>query len=217
MEESLWDAYNLLSCSSDVDRFRKLLARSELFRKTITIPGDIVECGVFKGTGFMQWLKFLKIFSPGTLKKVIGFDTFGSMPDIAKKEPALANLFKESGIDSVPSVSQVTAMAKGLVGSEDAFRLVEGDIKFTAADYVKRNPGFRISLLHLDMDVDEPTFHALEAFYSCVTPGGLIVFDEYAIDKWTESQAVTKFFADKPEKLHCLPWAKSPTAYCVKV
>ena len=60
----------------DVERLRKFLAKNELFKLCIDLPGDIVELGVFKGIGFMQLLKMLEIYSPGTNKKVIGFDLF---------------------------------------------------------------------------------------------------------------------------------------------
>ena len=61
-ENNIWDNYNKLLLSDDISRIRKILARYELFKKTINIPGDIVECGVFKGVSFMFWLKCLKIF-----------------------------------------------------------------------------------------------------------------------------------------------------------
>ena len=32
------------------------------------IPGDILECGVFKGTGHIFWLKLLKILTLTPLK-----------------------------------------------------------------------------------------------------------------------------------------------------
>ena len=40
------------------------------------LPGDIVEIGVFKGTGIAQLLKLREIFIPASNKKVIGFDLF---------------------------------------------------------------------------------------------------------------------------------------------
>ena len=40
------------------------------------IPGDIVECGVFKGSGILTWLKLKKTLCPYALKKVVGFDMF---------------------------------------------------------------------------------------------------------------------------------------------
>ena len=84
-EKNIWDSYNNLLLSEDISRIRKILARYELFKKTINIPGDIVECGVFKGVSFMFWLKCLKIFSPNSQKKVIGFDMFSGFPKNLKK------------------------------------------------------------------------------------------------------------------------------------
>ena len=51
-------------------------------KKSLKVPGDIVECGVFKGVGLMYWLKLLKIFVYGEDKRVIGFDTFQNFPHI---------------------------------------------------------------------------------------------------------------------------------------
>ena len=75
-EENIWKWYNSMLLSQDIDRIRKLLVRYELFKKSLNVPGDIIECGVFKGVGLMYWLKLLKIYAPGEKKKVIGFDTF---------------------------------------------------------------------------------------------------------------------------------------------
>ena len=47
-EKLLWDAYNNLLLSDDTDRLKKLIARYEIFKKAMKVPGDIVECGVFK-------------------------------------------------------------------------------------------------------------------------------------------------------------------------
>ena len=44
-------------------------------------------------------------------------------------------------------------------------------------------PGFRISLLHMDLDVEEPTLKALEALWPKVCKGGVVIFDEYAISR----------------------------------
>ena len=44
----IWDSYNSLLLCSDVNRVRKLLVRYELLKKTLKVPGDIIECGVFQ-------------------------------------------------------------------------------------------------------------------------------------------------------------------------
>ena len=76
-EKEIWDSYNNLLLSDDISRLRKIFARYELFKKTINIPGDIIECGVFKGVSFLFWLKCLKILSPNSSKKVV--DTVSSI------------------------------------------------------------------------------------------------------------------------------------------
>ena len=87
MNEEIFDAYNFLLESNDVDRIKKILVRYELYKLSQNIPGDIIECGVFKGTGHIFWLKLLKIFDNNSLKKVVGFDTFGA--GIAAQTPLI--------------------------------------------------------------------------------------------------------------------------------
>lgn len=53
----------------DITRIRKLMAHEYLFRETIKIPGNIVEFGVFNGSGLFQFLKFKKIYCPNSQKK----------------------------------------------------------------------------------------------------------------------------------------------------
>ena len=73
---NIFKAYNYLIESNYLGRLKKIFSRYELFKKSLNVPGDIVECGVFKGTGHIFWLKLLKIFDEHSIKKVIGFDTF---------------------------------------------------------------------------------------------------------------------------------------------
>ena len=67
--KKIFDAYNLLLESDDIERLKKIIVRYELFKKSLKIPGDIIECGVFKGTGHIFWLKLLEIFDHNSLKR----------------------------------------------------------------------------------------------------------------------------------------------------
>ena len=101
-------------------------------------------------------------------------------------------------------------------GFERLVETVAGDIQVTAAEYVKGNPGFRLSLLHLDLDTYLGTKAALEQFYPLVSRGGVLVFDEYGCRNWGESDAVDEFFADKPVLVQTVPHAAKPTAFLIK-
>ena len=79
-------------------------------------------------------------------------------------------------------------------------------------------PGLRVSLLHCDLDVYAPTLTVLQNMWPRVVRGGIVVFDEYAVDNWGESDAVDEFLSTIPgaPKLKILPGSPTPTAYCIK-
>jgi len=215
-EQKLWDAYHELLLGPDVGRIRKLLVRYDLYSMSKDVPGDIFECGVFKGSGLMFWLKILSIYEPDSGKKVIGFDTFkfftGKLTD---KEKSSTDIYlKEAGTTEISS-AQIYSYAEN-AGLRERTQLIAGDIAETAPDYVKSNPGLKISFLHLDLDTYSGTKAALEAFYPYVGKGGVIVFDEYGDHLWDETQAVDEYFAGKEVNIRRIPYSTKPSAYIIK-
>ncbi len=214
-ETMLWDSYNTLLLSPDTGRIRKLLVRYELFKMTLDVPGDIVECGVFKGAGWMYWLKLLDLYARGEQKRVIGFDTFGSFADnlLDYERKSAQSFVTEAAFEGVDPV-QILATAHN-AGFQNA-ELVAGDVIETLPRYVKENPGFRISLLHLDFDTYHGTKVALDNLYELVTPGGIIVLDEYGKRGWGESDAVDEFFKGQSLSIRAVRGSFQPTAYIIK-
>jgi hypothetical protein len=83
------------------------LAKSRIFERVLTVPGSIVECGVFSGGGLMTWAALSAILEPlNHLRRVIGFDTF-------------AGFVRTSSQDASPSVNPA-AKAGGLAGDPAA-------------------------------------------------------------------------------------------------
>jgi len=68
-----------LSC--DTSRMGKLFAHYELYKMVIEIPGDIVECGVYKGLSLVRFAMFRELLANSFSKRIIGFDTFGKFPE----------------------------------------------------------------------------------------------------------------------------------------
>ena len=85
-QEHSWDSYNNFLLHGTLDRFTKILARYELFKRVIDLPGDIVEGGVFKGTGLLYWAKLIQVFNPLSYRRVIGFDTFEGFTNVGSYE-----------------------------------------------------------------------------------------------------------------------------------
>jgi hypothetical protein len=215
-DDYVWECYNNLLLSHDVERVRKLMVRYDLFRMSLDVPGDIIECGVFKGTGMMFWLKLTAIFAAGSRKQVVGFDTFGEFAsDLLPYEQVTADAYVQEAI-SEPNDPVVIMKRAADAGLADMAEIVEGQLESTAGQYVKDNPGFRVSLLHLDLDTYSGTKAALEAFYPVVSKSGVIILDEYACRGWGESDAVDEYFSDKDVQIKTVPFGAQPTAYVVK-
>jgi hypothetical protein len=101
-------------------------------------------------------------------------------------------------------------------GFTDAdFELIEGDVSLTSQNFVERRPGFKIALLYLDMDIEQPTYDALNHFWDRMSTGGIVVFDEYAHHQWSESKGVDRFVKENNLEIKSLNF-ESPTAYIKK-
>lgn len=217
MTKKIFDAYNYLIESNDLDRLKKILVRYELFKISNNIPGDIVECGVFKGTGHIFWLKMLSLFDNNSSKKVIGFDTFSSFPKSTLKfEKKAAKLFvKEANFKKENILKNLKEKIKK-INLENRSELIRGDIVKTSKKYSETNRGFRISLLHLDLDTYSGTKSALENFFPLVSKGGVIIFDEYGERGWGESEAIDEYFKNTKYTIQKTKNSYYPTAFLIK-
>lgn len=218
--QNLYDSFNEFIFSDDIKVFSKLIARSQLFNQTINVPGDIIECGVFKGSGILTWLKLKKTLSPNAFKKIIGFDFFDTEKLLStlsgKDKERMGNLFSSRNFELTEDYSNILNLTIEEAGFERGdYELVKGDICETSKDFVSKRPGLKISLLYMDLDVEIPTYEALESFWPNVSKGGIIVLDEYGYHQWSESIGVDRF-VDK-HKLRVLPLShNAPTAYIIK-
>jgi hypothetical protein len=215
--ELSWDSFNDFLLNGQIDRFTKLLARFELFKNVIDLPGDIVEAGVFKGTGLLYWARLLQVFNPQSARRVIGFDTFGGYPDSTGRDydQQMGERFLADANYKGGSPDEILRRAETL-GLSHRVQLIQGDSTKTIPEYKRDNPGFRIAILNLDFDIYEPTAVALEQFYPLIVPSGIIILDEYACRGWGESEAADAFFRSRDVVYHSIPWALSPTAFVRK-
>lgn len=218
--QAIYDAFNTFIFSDDIKVLSKLIARSQLLYQTKDIPGDIVECGVFKGSGILSWLKLKTIITPNAFKKVVGFDIFdtelllSSLSGIDKTR--MSELFNGRDFSHKDGYkTYLESICKEVGFNEKDFELVSGDISISADEFCKKRPGFKISILYLDMDLEKPTYDALNAFWERVSIGGLVVFDEYAYHQWSESIGVDRFVQSKKLVVKTLDYM-CPTAYIQK-
>jgi hypothetical protein len=218
----VYESFNSFIFSDDIKVFGKLLHRYDFFNKVKELPGDIVEVGVFKGSGMATFSKFVDIYCPNSNKQIIGFDIFDPVKSqlILNKD----NLNDKENMNIVysrinPDDRTIQSVQTRLDNMKitKKYNLVEGDIEETLPKFLVENPGFRISLLYIDVDIERPTYNALKYLWDRVLPGGIIVFDEYEYHKFSESCGVETFLKEKNLKynLKSTNWM-APTAYIVK-
>jgi hypothetical protein len=213
--DPLWDSYNTLLLSPDRARIRKMLVRYRLFESTLDVPGDVVECGVFKGAGLMYWAKLIEIFAGNSRKRVIGFDVFGAFASVPLERAEQTVAAAHDAIGDGVGLAHIRSLVRE-AGLVDRIELVDGEIERTAPEWVASNFGARISLLNLDLDTYSGTLAALDAFWPLVSHGGVVVLDEYALRGMGESDAADEFFGSRGVRPRAVPFAETPTAYVIK-
>jgi len=220
--DATYDAFNQFIFSNDIKLLGKLLLRHEFFNKIKHLPGDIVEIGVFKGSGIASFSKFVEISCPNSNKKVIGFDIFNviNATKILDKDGS----FDKDTMTTVYSKVDENQLTLNSVKSNlnnmninKNYILVEGDVEQTIPQFIVDNPGFKISLLYIDVDIERPTYVALKYLWDRILPGGVILFDEYEYHKFSESVGVDKFLKEFniPYDLQSTNFM-APTAFMIK-
>lgn len=158
-----------------------------LVRSVQGIPGDIIECGSYRGGTAMA------MALAGDPKQVYAFDTFGGMPPVTNADQHKTGDFGDVNFD------EVLAATKPFPN----LSLVKGEYKDTFPPFIGSRPsGYTISALFLDCDLYESYKLALETFWHRVAPGGICILEDYGVaDCKGATKAIEEFFAPDQIKL----------------
>jgi hypothetical protein len=181
--QTVYDSYNSLIFASDKRVFHKMTKKIELYLKVKDLFGDILEFGVFKGSGMGLFLKLTDMYETNSLTNVIGFDYFNKSSTL----DALDGINK-STMTSILDRAEINELSIESVNSRlsvienKRYLLIEGDAVAECKKFDMQTPGQRIKLIYMDLDVGEPTYKILQQLWKKVVKGGIVVFDEYAIE-----------------------------------
>lgn len=148
------------------------------------IPGGFVECGVWKGGS--SAIMALAIQNSGQERYLHLFDSFEGLPEPTEKDGESAITYSGGRKDgNLATINQCRA------GLDGVRHLIRDEIKMPDAmvhfhvgwfqntvptDAEKLGP---IALLRLDGDWYDSTMICLEHLYPLLSPGGIIVMDDY--------------------------------------
>jgi O-methyltransferase len=162
------------------------------------VPGDIVECGVWRG-GSMQAVALTLLEVGATGRELHLFDTFEGMPPPTDKDrrhdgrlasDLLAAHDRDAKIWAVATIDDVRSGMDETRYPPDRIHYHPGRVEQTIPDEAPE----RIALLRLDTDWYESTRHELEHLYHRLSPGGVLIIDDYghfdgarlAVDEFVE-------------------------------
>jgi O-methyltransferase len=148
------------------------------------IPGDLVECGVWRGGAAILMRAVLSAYEDET-RCVWLADSFEGvpLPDPANEGPGLLAKINKllvpeiyAGILAVPE-TEVRANFERYGLLDDQVRFLPGWFK----DTLPNAPIDRIAVLRLDGDLYDSTMESLDALYPRLSPGGFCIIDDYAL------------------------------------
>lgn len=208
-----WDYENGFYLTCETSRIGKFLNHLEIYKKIIDLPGDVLEFGVYKGTSLVRLLSFRDLLECESSRKVIGFDIFGKFPDqlSLESDKEFVQQFETAGGEGINKNEFENLL--NIKGFRN-FSLIEGDILKTLPQYLMEHPSLKIAMLHIDVDVYEPSKAILESLWSKIVPGGILMLDDYGVVEG-ETKAVDEFFASQRIQINKPPHNQIPS-YIIK-
>lgn len=165
------------------------------------IPGDMVECGVWRGGSAMMMALTLRALGD-TSRKVYLYDTYAGMTrpgehDIRSRDGAEQisrwEVFERDGHNewTYAALDEVKANMARTGYPTEQMVFIEGDVMET----LPRTAPEKIALLRLDTDWYESTYHELLHLHPRLSPKGVLVIDDYGAYEGSR-KATDKYFTD---------------------
>jgi|SRR5579864_561953 len=165
------------------------------------IPGDFVECGVWRGGSVMMMALALQAFG-GVGRRLHCFDTFEGMPLPSERdirhdtgEPAVdllaQNPDRESGFWARAPLEEVQRNLARTGYPADLILYCRGRVE----DTLPASAPETVALLRLDTDWYHSTKHELLCLYPRVAAGGVLIIDDYGFFRGAR-QATDEYFAE---------------------
>ena len=165
------------------------------------IPGDIVECGVWRGGSMM--ISGLTLLNMNEKSKILYlYDTYAGMSKPTEKDIRMYDdrpdsemwkKKKEGNIinwDYAP-LEEVKSNLSSINYPQNNIKYIKGKVEDTIPNILPE----KISLLRLDTDFYESTYHQLIHLYPLLSINGVLIIDDYGYWKG-QKEAVDQYFME---------------------
>lgn len=191
-----YDKYHLEV--SGIPEMRCFFLQSVL-RSLRDIEGDVAEAGTRHGKSALFMLEACE-----EDRQFYLFDSFEGISDPVPGKDSIKTAFRDSQTERL--FSSDYEAAKKRFEPFDNVHIMKGWIPDRFPEVADRT----FCLIHIDVDMYQPTLDSLEFFYPRLSKGGFIICDDYGSSKWPGARsALDEFFADKPEKPAELPQSQA--------
>ena len=175
------------------------------------IPGDIAECGVWRG-GSMMAVALTLLSESDTTRRLYLYDTFGGMTQPTDRDLDFRGMAAEQMLKAVPrgtglwayaSIEDVRSNLASTQYPQDRIQYIQGRVE----EPLPKSLPSMLSLLRLDTDWYESTNNELKYMYPLLVCNGVLIIDDYG--HWQGAkQATDEYFASIGRKplLHRLDY-----------
>jgi hypothetical protein len=169
--------------SGNWKNFERRWNLEQMLRLIPSVAGDLAECGVFEGATGYQLCRFAAAHG----RKVHLFDSFRGLSAPNRND----GTFWTAG-----HLSASEQLVRDNLKEFDCFETFPGWIPEGFAGVADRKYAF----VHVDVDLEQPTFDSIAFFYPRLSAGGVIMLDDHGYDTCPGARkAALEFMADKPE------------------
>jgi O-methyltransferase len=162
------------------------------------IPGDIAECGVWRG-GSMMIIAQMLLARGDRTRSLYLYDTFEGMSEPTEHDKSYDGVSAARQLEQAPdqktgiwcyaTIDDVRANLLSTGYPEDKVHFIKGKVE----DTIPLTLPSQLSLLGLDTDWYESTKHELTHLYPLLTQNGVLIIDDYG--HWQGARkAVDEYF-----------------------
>lgn len=214
-EIQIWEAVRPHTMTSPERAIALMRAVQHILR--YDIPGDIVECGVWRGGSMMAVARTL-LKALDTSRHLHLFDTYEGMTPpteadyVAGEGTTAAELMaaeapEQSLVWAIASLEDVTHNMESTGYPSSRIHYIKGPVETTIPDHAPD----AIALLRLDTDWYESTRHEMMHLFPRLVSGGILILDDYG--HWAGARQAVDEYLDE----HKIPLLLCRTDYTGRI